>query len=236
MHDDWRLRREIVEFGRRVYEKDLAAGSDGNISARVMSDRLLITPSGCCLGELRAEELVYVDFNGNLLSGRGKPSSELPMHIVAFKERPDVEAIIHAHPPIATAFTVAGLTLAQCVIPEIVLAFGCIPTAEYATPSSDEGPRVIRSLVKKHDALVLDRHGSLTLGKNLADAFRKLEKVEHCARVTLAARQLGRVKTLSEDEIRRLEEVRQQLGLGAGSSLCNLCGACGRETKGQGGE
>jgi len=230
IQDEWRLRREIVEVGRKVYQKDLAAASDGNISARVMGDRLLITPSGCCLGELKPDDLVHLDFEGRVLSGRNKPSSEFPMHVAAYRERPDVHAVIHAHPPITTAFTVAGLTLAQCVIPEVVLAFGCIPTAEYATPSSDEGPGVIRDLIRKHDALILDRHGSLTVGKTATEAFRKLEKVEHCAKVTLAARQLGEVKNLTPDEIRRLGEVREKMGLGNGSTLCNLCGTCGKET------
>ncbi len=228
MNAAWHLRKEIVEFGRRVYEKNLVAATDGNISVRILGDRLLITPSGFCLGELKPEDLVYADFEGRTLSGRNAPSSELPMHIAAYEERPDVHAIIHAHPPVTTAFTVAGYNLAQCVIPEVVLIFGCIPTTEYATPSSEEGPRVIRSLIRKHDALILDRHGSLTAGCSLREAYHKLEKVEHCAQVTLAARQLGNVKTLTADQVERLEEVRKKMGLGNGSSLCNLCGTCGK--------
>ncbi|MCK4548063.1 MAG: class II aldolase/adducin family protein [Candidatus Eisenbacteria sp.] len=229
MRGEWQIRKEIVEIGRKVYAKDLVAATDGNISVRATGDTLLITPSGSCLGELGPSDLVYADFAGRVLSGPADPSSELPMHIAAYQERPDIRAIIHAHPPITTALTLAGLSLAQCVIPEIVLVFGCIPTAAYATPSSREGPEAIRSLVRKHDALVLDRHGSLTVGKDLTDAFRKLEKVEYCARVTHAARQVGNLKTLTADEVNRLEEIRKQMGLGDGSSLCNLCGTCGKD-------
>jgi L-fuculose-phosphate aldolase len=230
---DYQARRTIVDFGRRVYEKGLVAGTDGNLSVRVMGDRALITPSGSCLGDLRPEDIVLAEFSGRVLSGKGRPSSELPMHAAAYEERPDVGAVIHAHPPVTTAFSVAGQSLAQCVIPEIVLVFGVIPTAEYATPSSAEGPRVIRSLIRDHDALVLDRHGSLTVGRSLAEAFHKLEKVEYCARVTLYARQLGNVRMLTADEVRRLEEVRGRMGLAHGSRGCSACGTCGREVPGK---
>jgi L-fuculose-phosphate aldolase len=187
---------------------------------------MLITPSGSCLGELTPEQLALVDFDGRMLTGALKPSSETPMHIMAYKQRSDINAVIHAHPPVTTGFTVAGESLAQCVIPEIVVTFGTIPTAEYATAASDEGAHAIKGLIGSHDAIILDRHGTLTVGSDVEDAFRKLEKVEHCARVTLTARQLGRVKTLSAAEIKKLEEVRKKFGHADQVTLCERCGVC----------
>lgn len=226
MASEWQLRREIVEIGKRTYDKGFVAATDGNISTRVMGDKLLITPSGCCLGELKPEHLIYIDFDEKILSGKSKPTSECPMHLAAYRERPDINAVIHAHPPITTGFTIAGESLAQCVIPEVVLIFGTIPTTRYATPSTEEGAEVIETLIKEHDALILDRHGTLTVGKDLLDAYRKLEKVEYCAYVTLTARQLGKIKTLSVEEVNRLDILRKQLGYNDKISLCEQCGIC----------
>jgi len=226
MVSDWQLRRDIVNIGKKIYDKDFVAATDGNISARLNGNRLLITASGSCLGELKPEELIFIDLEGRKLSGSGKPTGEVSMHLAAYRERPDIYAVIHAHPPITTGFTVAGESLAQCIIPEVVLIFGTIPTTEYATISTDEGAEVIRKLIKNHDALILDRHGTLTVGTDLINAFRKLEKVEYCARVTLTARQLGRVKKLSATEIEKLESVRKNYGLYSKISLCEQCGVC----------
>jgi len=148
------------------------------------------------------------------------------MHLAAYRERPDINAVLHAHPPVTTGFTIAGETLAQCVIPEVVVIFGTIPTTDYATISTDEGAQVISKLIKNHDALVLDRHGVLTVGKSILDAYRKLEKVEYCAQVTLTAHQLGKVKKLSAEEIHKLEAVRKHYGYEGDVSLCEQCGVC----------
>jgi L-fuculose-phosphate aldolase len=223
--NEWQLRREIIDAGKKAYDRGFVTATDGNISVRVVGDRFLITPSGCCLGELKAEHLVYIDFDGKVLSG-GKPTGELSMHLAAYRERPDINAVLHAHPPITTGFTIAGESLAQCIIPEVVMIFGIIPTTEYATISTDEGAQVIKKLIKNHDAIILDRHGTITVGKNLLDAYRKLEKVEYCAQVTLAARQLGRVKTLSAEQIKKLDAVRRQYGYEWQASLCEQCGVC----------
>lgn len=225
MVSEWQLRREIVAIGKKAYERGLVTATDGNISVRILEDRFLITPSGSCLGELSPEQLVYVDFEGRTLSG-GKPTGELAMHLAAYRERPDIHAVLHAHPPITTGFTIAGESLAQCVIPEVVVIFGTIPTTEYATISTEEGAKVIRELIRDHDALILDRHGTITVGKTLIDAYRKLEKVEYCAQVTLVAKQLGKVKTLSPEQIQKLEAVRQKYGYQGRKSLCEACGLC----------
>jgi len=226
MVSEWQVRRDIVNIGKKIYDKDFVVATDGNISARLNGNRLLITASGSCLGELKPDELIFIDLEGRKLCGNGKPTGEVAMHLAAYRQRHDIQAVIHAHPPITTGLTVAGKSLAQCVIPEVVLIFGTIPTTEYATISTDEGAEVIRELIKHHDALVLDRHGTLTVGSDLTTAFHKLEKVEYCARVTLTAFQLGRVKTLSADELEKLEAVRKKYGFDSKIPLCEQCGVC----------
>ena len=218
----------MADIGQRMYRRGYVAATDGNISVKMADDRILITPAGVCLGEMRPEELVATELGGAVCDQHQRPSSELPMHLEVYGQRPDVGAVIHAHPPLATAFTVAGISLAQCVIPEVVLTIGAIPTAKYATPSTEQGREVIRELIREHDALILDRHGTLTVGPDLLSAYRKLEKVEHCAQVTLAARQLGNVRTLPPEEVRRLEAMRAELGLGKSVEVCSNCGTCGK--------
>ncbi len=233
------LRAEVVRICRLLWEKGFVAASDGNVSVRLGQDRLLATPSGFSKGFLSASDVVLCNLEGHSVYSsyqrveRCRPSSEILLHLEVYRQRPDVRAVVHAHPPIAIAFTIAGISLAQCVLPEVVVNLGRIPTTAYATPSTAEGPQVIRELIREHDAVILDRHGSVTVGESLFDAYMKLEKVEHLAQVTLAARQLGRVGLLPQEEVRKLVEMRRQkLGLppdyqGPG---CVNCGACGRET------
>lgn len=228
MKTEWEYRQQMVAIGLRMYQRGYVAATDGNISVKMADDRVLVTPAGVCLGELRPEDLVAVDADGTVCDANGRPTSELPTHMEVYEQRPDVGAVIHAHPPLATAFTVAGISLAQCVIPEVVLTMGTIPTARYATPSTEQGREVVRDLIREHDALILDRHGTLTVGSDLISAYRKLEKVEHCAQVTLAARQLGSVRTLPPEEVKRLEAMRSELGLGKSVAVCSNCGTCGK--------
>lgn len=234
------LREEIVRVCRLLWEKDLVAASDGNASVRLGHDRLLVTPSGLSKGFLSASDVVVTDMKGKAMrsfhdGAKRTATSEIALHLEVYRQRPDVRAVLHAHPPVATAFTIAGISLAQCVLPEVVVNLGSIPTTAYATPSTVAGAEVIRDLIRDHDALILDRHGTVTVGPTLFDAYMKLEKVEHLARITLAARQLGRVGLLPQEEVRKLVEMRRQkLGLppdyeGPG---CVLCGACGREASG----
>jgi len=207
MKTDWEARREIVAFGAKVYRKGLVAATDGNISLRIFEDRIMITPSGSCLGSLNIEDLAYVDMSGQLLAGRIKPSSELPMHIEIFRKRPDVSAIIHAHPPLATAFTVAGKSISQPVLPEVFVMFGQIPVAPYAPPSTPESVQAISGLIEKNDVILLDHHGAVTVGKSLDEAFLKMEKLEHTASTLLAAEQLGQITPLSAAEIEKLKQL-----------------------------
>ncbi|MCK4597548.1 class II aldolase/adducin family protein [bacterium] len=233
MKTEWEHRQQMVAIGQRMYQRGYVAATDGNISVKMADDRILITPTGTCLGELRPEELVAIEQGGSACDPNQRPSSELPMHLEVYGQRSDVGAVIHAHPPLATAFTVAGISLAQCVIPEVVLTMGTIPTTKYATPSTEQGREQIRELIRCHDALILDRHGTLTVGPDLITAYRRLEKVEHAAQVTLAARQLGNVRTLPPEEVKRLETMRAELGLGTNVEVCNNCGTCGKDVTGE---
>src|SRR4030042_2197969 len=198
-----RLKREMVEICRMLHRKNLVAATDGNVSARV-GDRLLTTPSGVNKGWVKEEQIITVDLNGRLVEGSGRPTSELAMHLTVYRLRPEVQAVVHAHPPLATAFTIAGVSLEEQVLPEVVLNLGVILTAAYATPSSPEGPEAIRELIKTHDALLLERHGAVTVGADLMEAYNKMEKLEHTALVLLLAHLLGGVRVLPPEEVAKL--------------------------------
>lgn len=214
MKTDWEARRDIIACARQVYDKGIVAATDGNISFRMMTDRVMITPSGTSFANLSSDELVYVDIDGNILSFGQKPSSELPMHIEIYRQRPAVNAIIHAHPPFATALTLAGVSLADPILPEVVLMFGKIPTAPYATPSTRESAESIRHLIKDHDAILLDHHGAVTYGESLEEAFYKMEKLEHAAKTILAARSIGSPKKLDEEQTSKLKDLKKDTDYG----------------------
>jgi L-fuculose-phosphate aldolase len=207
---DWEIRREICAAGKQLYKKGFIAATDGNISVRLMNDRLLISPGGFALEALTPEDPVYLNFEGEVLSGKNRPSSELPMHLEIYRQRADVCAIVHAHPPLATAFTVAGVSLAEPVLPEIVAVYGSIPTAAYGTPSTMENAEVIREPIRKHDIVVLDHHGAVTVGQDLTGALQKMEKLELTAKTLLTAQQLGQIKPLNEEQVLKLRLLSQQ--------------------------
>jgi L-fuculose-phosphate aldolase len=224
--DEHRARQDVITVCRLMHEKNLIVATDGNVSVRLGPDRVLVTPSGAHKGLIKSEHLIVTDMQGRTLAGRGTPTSEMALHLAVYEVRPDVQAVIHAHPPVATAFSIAGVALDQCVIPEVVLTLGAIPTTEYATPSTPEGAAVIRRHITKCDALILARHGTVTVGENVLRAYYKLEKVEHSATVTLVARQLGQVQTLSPEEVQKLLEVRKQFGLSGQIYPCRTDGTC----------
>jgi L-fuculose-phosphate aldolase len=208
MKSEWQIRREIVDVGRRLYARGLVAASDGNISARLLGERLMVTPSGSCLGELKGADLVCVTMRSPAGRYPLRPTSELEMHLATYEARPAIGAIVHAHPPTATAFSIAGLSMETPVLPEVILTLGTIPTAAYATPGSPEVGSAVRDMIRQHDAVLLDRHGALTVGRDPLDAFRKMEKVEHCAQLLLAAHRLGSPRTLPPEEIAKLTAMR----------------------------
>ncbi len=207
MGTEEKLRQRLIRVCRMLHQKSLIAAMDGNVSVK-FGDGLLTTPSGVNKGFLEEDQLLLVDWHGRVVAGEGQPTSELAMHLAVYRLRPEVEAVVHAHPPVATAFSIAGISLEDFVLPEVVMTLGVIPTAAYATPTTPEVPEAIRNLIRNHDALILERHGALTVGRDLMDAYNKMEKLEHAALIIFAALQLGRVRRLPPREVEKLMQLK----------------------------
>jgi L-fuculose-phosphate aldolase len=225
MTSEFEARRRIVEIGRRLWERGFVASNDGNLSARLPDGRILVTPTGVSKGFIDQRDLVVVDARGTRLSGALKPTTELRMHLFAYERRPDVGAVVHAHPPKATGFSAAGVPLAQCLLPEVILSLGDVPTAPYATPSTEEVARSIEQFIGGYSAMLLRRHGVLTLGADIDEAYFRMETVEHVAEISLVAKSLGGALPLSSEEVRKLLRVREKLGVRT-SAPCVSCGTC----------
>jgi L-fuculose-phosphate aldolase len=219
-NNDAQLRADIVEVGRRLYARGYTASNDGNISVRLDAGRLLMTPKSVCKGFMTPEMMCITDLEGKKLAGDRDPSSEMQMHLEVYRQRPDVNAVVHAHPPIATAFAVAGIPLDRAVLAEVVTTLGSIPIAEYATPSTKELPDAVRKYVKAHDGMLLANHGALTLGADLFGAYYKMETVEHFAHISFIARMLGGERLLSREEVLRLQGLRGMYGIAAPAPIC----------------
>ena len=210
-----------------MYQNSYIAGGDGNVSVRLSDGRLMITPSGLHKGDLVEEDLVITDREGNKLdNNRYRPSSEILMHLLCYQVRDDVNAVVHAHPIHAVALAMAGVSLANCVLPESCISLGFVLTAPYTTPGTDEVPRALRDLVMRADAVLLDRHGSLTIGPSLKVAYNRLESVEHTAKITHAARCIADVAPLSERNVEKLREVARKYGWATIPKGCDECNAC----------
>src|SRR5436190_12686277 len=214
------LRADIVEVGRRMYARGYTASNDGNISVRMATDRLLMTPKSVCKGFMTPDMMCVTDLNGKKISGDRDPSSEALMHLVVYRQRPDVNAVVHAHPPIATGFAVAGIPLDRAVLAEVLTTLGSIPLAEYATPSTSELPEAIRKYIKAHDGMLLANHGALTAGTDLFSAYYKMETIEHFAHISLVARLLGGERLLSRQEVDRLQGLRGMYGIASPAPIC----------------
>jgi L-fuculose-phosphate aldolase len=214
------LRAEIVEAGRRMYSRSYVASNDGNISARLDDRRLMTTPKSVSKGFMTPDMMVIVDYDGNKVSGDRDASSELPMHLEIYRNRPDVNGVVHAHPPIATGFAVAGIPLTRAVLAEVITTLGSIPIAEYGTPSTAELPEAVRKYIKAHDGMLLANHGAVTCGPSVTAAYYKMETIEHFAKISLVARQLGREHLLSREEVLRLQSLRSNYGIKAPAPIC----------------
>lgn len=202
-----RLREELIKFGRLCYERNLLVAMDGNLSARLPDGSILATKAGCHKGFLCDDDLVVIDTAGRKLRGTGNPTSEMAMHLACYEERPDCRAIIHAHPPMAIAFTIANVSMARCVLPEVVLTLGTVPTVPYETTGTKNLADSLRPYVRDHDAVLMDTHGALALGTSVLEAFCRLEVVEHTALITKTARDLGGVKELDPKEAAHLRSM-----------------------------
>ncbi len=213
MNSAYALRREICEVGRRVYQRGYVAANDGNISVRMQDDRILCTPTGVSKGFITEDMLAICDLDGQQVAGTMRISSEIRMHLEIYKLRSDVYSVVHAHPPTATGFAVAGIELTQCVLPEVIVSLGGVPLADYGTPGGPDIVEPMKPLLKDYDAILMANHGAVTLGKDVMDAHFKMETVEHFAKIALVAHQLGQVKTLSEGHVNELIDLRERFGI-----------------------
>src|SRR5262245_29831887 len=214
------IRADIVEAGRRLYARGFVASNDGNISSRLDDKRLITTPKSVSKGFMTPDMMVVVDYDGNKVAGDRDASSELPMHLEIYRNRPDVNAVVHAHPPIATGFAVAGIPLTRAVLAEVVTTLGSIPIAEYGTPSTQELPDAVRKYIKAHDGMLLANHGAVTCSHTVMTAYFKMETIEHFAKISFVARMLGREHLLSREEVERLQGLRGVYGIAAPAPVC----------------
>jgi L-fuculose-phosphate aldolase len=214
------LRADIVECGRRLWHRGFVASNDGNISVRLDDQRLITTPTAVSKGFMTPDMMVVTDLDGRKLSGERNASSELKMHLEVYRHRPDVRAVVHAHPPTATGFAVAGIPLDRAVLAEVITTLGSIPIAEYATPSTEELPAAVRRYIKAHDGLLLANHGALAVGGDVYAAYYRMETIEHFATISLVARTLGREHLLSRAEVERLQGLRGMYGIASPAPIC----------------
>ena len=222
MVNEYEIKKQICEIGKRIYDRGMVASNDGNISVKIADNVFLCTPTGVSKGF--------------------KPSSEIKMHMRVYKQRPDVMSVVHAHPVYATSFAIAGIPLTQPIMPEAVIALGCVPIAEYGTPSTEEIPDAVEKYLQHYDAVLLENHGALTFSDSLLSAYHKMESVEFYAELLYHAKMLGGPKELSKSQVERLYEIRRQFGMTGkhpadlcpnckdGKSSCHSCGACGSKS------
>ncbi len=209
-------RKDLVEICKLMHSRGFIAAGDGNVSVRIGARRLLVTPSGARKGFMKPSDMVICDLDGKPARGEtGRPSSELMMHTLIYRLRPDVNAVVHAHPPCAIAHTVAGVSLADPLMPEVYCTLGEIMTVPYTTPTTTEVPEALEGPILNHCALIMERHGSITTGDSLAQAYDRLETLEHTARISLMANTLapGRVRGLDDEKLTKL---RTELGCQVG--------------------
>src|SRR5213595_810628 len=216
-------RQDLIRVCHLMYERGYVVSSDGNVSVRLDDDRILATPTMTCKGRMTEDLIAITDVEGRALNDR-RASSELEMHLLIYRERPDVRAVCHAHPPHGTAFAVAGLPIDQPILSEVILTLGCVPLAEYGTPSTDELSNAMRPLVKHHNALLMANHGAVAYGSDLWQAFDRLETLEHTAKIAILSRMLAGSRNLPPDAIEKLINVREAAGYLDERARCQSCG------------
>ncbi len=217
-------RNDIIEICKRIYSKGWVASNDGNVSIRLGPDTVLCTPTGMSKGYLTAGQLIKVDMDGNKLEGELEPSSEVKMHIDVYKQRKDVNSVVHAHPPYATGFAVAGIALDKCVLPEVIFSIGSIPLTKYGTPSTSEIPDNVRKYLKDHSVFLLENHGALSVGPDVYKAYYRMESLELFAKISLIANQLGNVNVIDEGNVKKILDIRKQWGMDSIYPGCKVNG------------
>ncbi|SDO16662.1 class II aldolase/adducin family protein [Alkalicoccus daliensis] len=216
---DFEAKKLICEIGDRIYKKNFVAANDGNISVKVGSDAIWTTPTGVSKGFMRPEMMVKMNLKGKVLQGKYKPSSEVKMHLRAYNENPEINAVVHAHPPVATSFAIAGVELDRPISPEAVVLLGTVPIAPYATPGTEEVPVSIAPYCKTHNAVLLANHGALTWGKDLTEAYFRLESLEHYALMTMYSTNiLKKSNELNCNQVSDLIGIRSKLGFTTGGT------------------
>ena len=225
---DFEIKREICEIGRRVYQNGYCAANDGNISVKIDENTFFTTPTGVSKGYMTPDMICKVDAQGNPKESTGKyrPSSEFKMHLKVYQERPDVNAVVHAHPPIATSFAIAGIALDKLIMPEAVIFLGGVPIAQYGTPSTMEIPESLEPYIQDYDAILLANHGALSFGCDLNTAFFRMESTEFYAKLTFYATLLGGAKEIPCGEVKKLIDLRKQFNVPGRHPMEKLCPGC----------
>ncbi len=215
MKTEYEIKEEMCEIGRRVYNRGMVAANDGNFSVKLSEDEFFCTPTGVSKGFMTPDYICRVDGMGNVLEANEgfRPSSEVKMHMRVYKERPDVGAVVHAHPMYATTFAIAGIPLMEPIMPEAVIALGGVPLAKYGTPSTAEVPDSIMPYLQQYDSVLLENHGALTYSDTLLNAYHKMESLEFYARLMYQAKMLGGPQILDEKRVEELYEIRRNMGL-----------------------
>jgi L-fuculose-phosphate aldolase len=216
-YSDNEAKEMICEIGRRVYNRNYVAANDGNISVKVGPDEIWTTPTGVSKGYMTPDMMVKMDLSGQVLSGNMKPSSEVKMHLRVYNENPEVNAVVHAHPPVATSFAIAGIPLDKPVLPEAIVLLGTVPVAPYALPGTQEVPDSIAPYCKTHNAVLLANHGALTWGRDLMEAYFRMESLEHYATILMYSNNiLKKANELNGSQIADLIKIRESMGIKAG--------------------
>lgn len=210
-------------MGRWIHGRGYVASTDGNISLRLDPRRILTSPTGISKGMMTPDDLVITDLEGQKLAGRRNPSSELAMHLLIYRRRPDIHSVCHAHPPVATGYAAAGIPLNKAILAELVLSLGCIPVAQYGTPGTTELTEAIEPLVQSYDAILMANHGVVTCGADLLTAFFRMETTEHFARVALVSELLGKQVLLSGGDVEKLLAARARYGIQTAASAGAEC-------------
>src|SRR5271169_6027144 len=210
--NEHKIKQEICEIGRRLYAKGFAAANDGNITYRLNAKEILCTPTMVSKGFMKPEDICKVDYEGKQLAGTRKRSSEILLHLAVYKNRPDVKAVVHCHPPHATAFAVAGVPIPNCVLPEVEVFLGEIPTALYETPGTQKFAETIVPLLKAANTIILANHGTITFGPDLEKAYWHSEIVDAYCNILILSKQLGRVNYFNEKQTQELLDLKKRLG------------------------
>ncbi len=208
MKTEQKHREEIVRFGRLLHQTGLVAATDGNLSVRLEDGNILSTPTLMSKGLIEADDLVIVDPDGHKLRGPRDVSSEIAMHLLIYRRRRDVGAVVHAHPPTATGFAAAGMALDRALCAELIVTLGSVPLASYETPGTPELAEALAPLVPDHDAILMANHGVVTYGADLLNAYMNMETVEHFAKIALVTHLLGKQQTISDQHVDKLREIR----------------------------